>query len=97
MVQFDELKHYLHNPPKISSPVSKEAISPDDSAKELTEPELNIGEATNVDSDDLLQADGYHEELEVMEVDPAIVAANCGKYNYYYTIIGKDEFVIPPT
>ena len=46
---------------------------------------------------DLLQADGYHEELEVMEVDPAIVAANCGKYNYYYTIIGKDEFVIPPT
>ena len=46
---------------------------------------------------DLLEADGYHEELEVMEVDPAIVAANCGKYNYCYTIIGKDEFVIPPT
>jgi len=46
---------------------------------------------------DLLQADGYDEDLEVMEVDPAIVAANCGKYNYYYTIIGKDEFVIPPT
>jgi hypothetical protein len=46
---------------------------------------------------DLLVADGYNEELEIMEVDPAIVAANCGKYNYYYTIIGKDEFVIPPT
>lgn len=45
----------------------------------------------------LLQADGYSEELEIMEVDPQIVAANCGKYNYYYTVIGKDEFVIPPT
>lgn len=46
---------------------------------------------------DLLQAEeAYNEELEVLEVDASIVAANCGKYNYYYTIIGKDEFVIPP-
>lgn len=46
---------------------------------------------------DLLMADGYEEELEILEVDANIVAANCGRYDYYYTIISKDEFVIPPT
>ena len=46
---------------------------------------------------DLLMADGYSEELEILEVDPNVVAANCDRYNYYYTVISKDEFVIPPT
>lgn len=65
VAQFDELKHHLHAPQKISSPVSDESISADDSAKELPEPELNIGEATDVDSDDLLQGDDEPTEPEI--------------------------------
>jgi hypothetical protein len=65
LAQFDELKHHLHTLPKISSPVSGEAISADDSANQLPEHELNIGEATDVDSEDIFQADDEHMEPEI--------------------------------
>ena len=65
LAQFDELKHHLHAPPKISSPVSDEAISADDSAKELPHPELNLREATDEETDDLLQADDEPTEPEL--------------------------------
>jgi len=65
--QFNELKQDLHALPKISSPGSDEAISADDSAKELSESELNAGEATNLGTDDLLQAD---DEPTEPEIDP---------------------------
>jgi hypothetical protein len=67
LAQFDEIKNHLHTPQKISSPVSGEAISADDSANKLPEPELNTGEATNVDSEDLFQAD---DEPTEPEIDP---------------------------
>ncbi len=75
LAQFDELKHHLHTPPKISSPVSDEAISADDSARELPKPELNIREATDEETDDLLQADDEPTEPEIdrdENIDPII-------------------------
>lgn len=45
----------------------------------------------------LLEADGTDDNLEVMEVDIGVVAANCNNYGYYYTVITKDDFVIPPS
>ena len=63
--QFDELKRHIDKAPKISPPISDESISADDSAKELPEPELNIGETTNVDSKDILQADDEPTEPEL--------------------------------
>jgi len=46
---------------------------------------------------EMLRADDYKDELEVFEVDLDIVAANCQNYGYYYSIITKNDFVIPPT
>ena len=34
--------------------------------------------------------------LEVLEVDPDIVALNCDNFGYNYTIVTPDDFVIPP-
>ena len=44
----------------------------------------------------LLEADDYKEKLEVLEVDPDVVALNCDNYGYNYTIVTPDDFVIPP-
>lgn len=43
----------------------------------------------------LLEADG-HPEMEVAEIDPALAIKTCHEYNYNYTIITPEEFVIPP-
>ncbi|ADO97746.1 hypothetical protein SShM2_135 [Synechococcus phage S-ShM2] len=44
----------------------------------------------------LLQAEDFKDILTVEEVDLTTVVANCRKYGYSYTIINKDELVIPP-
>jgi hypothetical protein len=45
---------------------------------------------------ELLKADGYKKNLEVLEVDPKIVAINCQSYGYAFSIICSDELIIPP-
>ena len=53
------------------------------------------------DSDDaeryvgLLQADDYDEELEVMEVDQDVIAINCNTYGYTYSVVKKDDLIVP--
>jgi hypothetical protein len=44
----------------------------------------------------LLLAEDFKDILSVEEVDLTTVVANCRKYGYSYTIINKDELVIPP-
>ena len=44
----------------------------------------------------LLEAEGFDDELEVLEVDIGVVAQNCDNYGYFYTVITKNDFVIPP-
>lgn len=54
------------------------------------------------DSDDaeryvgLLQADDYDEDLEVMEVDQEVIAINCNTYGYTYSVVKKDDLIVPP-
>ena len=43
----------------------------------------------------LLEASDYHKELELMEVDPEIIAMNCVNYNYKFTIIKSNELIVP--
>tara|TARA_A200000113_G_scaffold8422_1_gene8565 strand:+ start:550 stop:807 length:258 start_codon:yes stop_codon:yes gene_type:complete len=43
----------------------------------------------------LLEATDYHKELELMEVDPDIIAMNCVNYNYKFTIIKSNELIVP--
>ncbi|AFD02985.1 hypothetical protein [Synechococcus phage metaG-MbCM1] len=43
----------------------------------------------------LLEANDYHKELELMEVDPEIIAMNCVNYNYKFTIIKSNELIVP--
>ena len=43
----------------------------------------------------LLEATDYHKELELMEVDPEIIAMNCVNYNYKFTIIKSNELIVP--
>ena len=43
----------------------------------------------------LLEADG-HGELDVLEMDREIVEVNCNNRGYLYTVISKDDLVIPP-
>ena len=44
----------------------------------------------------LLNADDYEDELEVMEVEKDIIAINCNTYGYSYSIIQKDDLIVPP-
>jgi hypothetical protein len=44
----------------------------------------------------LLEAEDFKDDLSVEEVELSTVVANCRKYGYSYTIIKKDELVIPP-
>jgi len=46
---------------------------------------------------DMLIADGYDDELEILEVDLQVVASNCDMHGYFYSVITKNDFVIPPT
>ena len=43
-----------------------------------------------------LEAQDYPDKLEVMEVDPEVVAINCNKFEYQYTIVSPDDFIVPP-
>jgi sulfur carrier protein ThiS len=45
---------------------------------------------------ELLAAEGYEDDLEIVEVDLNTVAINCDNYGYFYSVITKDDFVIPP-
>ena len=44
----------------------------------------------------LLEADGYEDDLDIVEVDISTVAPNCDSYGYFYTVITKNDFVVPP-
>jgi len=44
----------------------------------------------------LLDAEDYEDDLEVMEVDKDIIAINCNTYGYNYSIITKDDLIVPP-
>ena len=43
-----------------------------------------------------LDAEDYEDKLEVTEVDTEVIAINCNTYGYSYSIIGKDDLIIPP-
>jgi len=43
----------------------------------------------------LLEADGYEDTLEIIEVDKNVIAINCNTYGYNYSIIKKDDLIIP--
>jgi hypothetical protein len=45
---------------------------------------------------ELLKAEDYSKDLEILEVDPKVVALNCNNYGYAFSIIGPDELIIPP-
>ena len=44
----------------------------------------------------LLESNDYPDKLEVLEVDQDVVAINCSKFGYEYTVISPDDFVSPP-
>jgi len=44
-----------------------------------------------------LKAESYFKELEILEVDPKVVALNCETYGYAFSIISSDELIIPPS
>ena len=41
-------------------------------------------------------ADGEHIDMEVVEVDEDVAIKACEMYNYKYTIVTPNDFVIPP-
>jgi len=43
-----------------------------------------------------LHAEDYEDHLEVTEVDRDVIAINCNTYGYSYSVIKKDDLVIPP-
>jgi len=43
----------------------------------------------------MLEDDGYP-EMHVIEIDDDLIIATCEMHNYQYTIITKDDLVIPP-
>jgi len=45
---------------------------------------------------EMLIAEGYAKDLEVLEVDPTVVAINCESKGYSYLVISPDELTIPP-
>ena len=38
----------------------------------------------------------YEKPMAVVEVDPEVSITTCKRYNYKYTVITPDDFVIPP-
>ena len=45
---------------------------------------------------DHLRATDYTDELEILEVDTETIAMNCNSYGYQYSIVSKNDLVIPP-
>ena len=43
-----------------------------------------------------LDAEDYEDNLEVTEVDTEVIAINCNTYGYSYSVIKKDDLIIPP-
>ena len=43
----------------------------------------------------MLEEDG-HSNMEVIEVEDELAIKTCRMYNYKYTVITPDDFVIPP-
>jgi len=46
---------------------------------------------------DQLKAIDYKRELELMEIDVDSVAINCDKFGYAYSIVTKNDLILPPT
>ena len=46
---------------------------------------------------DHLRATDYNDELEILEVDPDVVVLNCTNYGYKYSVVSKDDLIIPPS
>ena len=44
----------------------------------------------------LLEADDYEDKLEIMEVEKDVIAVNCNTYGYNYSIVKKDDLIVPP-
>tara|TARA_B100001996_G_scaffold361880_1_gene328967 strand:- start:389 stop:649 length:261 start_codon:yes stop_codon:yes gene_type:complete len=44
-----------------------------------------------------LQAIDYKRTLELMEIDVDAVAINCDKFGYAYSIVTKNDLILPPT
>jgi hypothetical protein len=45
----------------------------------------------------LLEANDYSQQLDLMEIDVDAVAINCEKFGYQYSIVSKNDLIIPPT
>ena len=45
---------------------------------------------------EMLKADDYEDELEIMKIDATIVAMNCDKYGHHYSVVKKDDLIVPP-
>ncbi len=44
-----------------------------------------------------LKAIDYKRKLELMEIDVDSVAINCDKFGYAYSIVTKNDLILPPT
>tara|TARA_B100000287_G_scaffold106965_1_gene99229 strand:- start:356 stop:616 length:261 start_codon:yes stop_codon:yes gene_type:complete len=44
----------------------------------------------------LLESNNYSKPLELMDIDIDAVAINCEKFGYAYSIVNKDDLIIPP-
>ena len=45
---------------------------------------------------DLLAADDYEDDLETMEIELEVIVVNCNTYGYSYSVIKKDDLIVPP-
>jgi|TARA_R100000234_G_C4866760_1_gene121550 hypothetical protein len=43
-----------------------------------------------------LKALDYKEDLELTEVEHDLIALNCNNHGFHYTIISKDDLIVPP-
>lgn len=46
---------------------------------------------------DLLMANNYEDNLEIIEVELSTIAVNCDKFGYNYAVITPEDIVIPPS
>ncbi len=44
----------------------------------------------------LLEANDYKKEMDLMEIDTEAIAINCEKFGYEYSIVSKDDLIVPP-
>tara|TARA_B100000214_G_C23887864_1_gene590349 strand:+ start:400 stop:651 length:252 start_codon:yes stop_codon:yes gene_type:complete len=44
---------------------------------------------------ELLEANDYQHPLQLMEIDEESVAINCDNFGYQYSVVSKDELIIP--